>query len=424
MAFITTSTVPFISAYDVYQYVDAAGLTVTVTGTYVVLRTASDNNVNYPTGYNRYFTSGSGWFGPGSGFTSSNNWYYVMTFDQDKTGIFPPTSGSGFIAPNAYFVYQTSGALPIHPFTLTFTGSGSQLYTGVFASGYSGYTGLLVASTFEAPVTGFLIPANPAFSDSVVINNLAYLSGFTDMTVSSPAPGVCNSGFFTSGYSGYGSGVMFIGKPLVGSSQLIVAQPFTQFIPTGSTNITFANGTLEVRFNRTNNYMSGGAFGNPDSNWEIGREAFAANSVGANRIFGRGTGDGTGFNTVAYGAHGFTISGGTPNQTASGFVTSNTVLQNNQWYTASVSSVGTIASIYINGVLDATGDMGPNASTFWTFHISDTASEFASFHGNPFYGIIDEIRIWDSVRSSGDIAANWNKTVSPYTGNLAYLFRN
>lgn len=429
MSFIQLLQVPFVSAFDVSRYADAAGLTITFTGSYYTLRSGSENFTSYPTGQGRYFISGSGFWGPGSGYTTSNNWYFLLTFDQDKTGIFPPVTGSGFVAFNSYFTYQTSGCLPNPSTSISFTGSGSEPYTGFYTSGYTGFSGTnQIGYTSAGPITTFSIPANPSFSNSQTINNLAYLSGFMDMTRATPLLNIYNSGFYTSGYSGYGSGLQFIGCPsgyAGGTTQFGGATPFTQILPTGTTNITFANGTLEVRFNTTNTYLSGAApFADSTlANYYHGREALVANSVGANRVLGRGTGDGTGFNTIAYGQFGLTISGGTPNQMASGFITSNTILKTGQWYMVSVTSSGTIASMYINGVLDVTGDIGPNNASFFTFHISDTASEIGSYHGKPYYGIIDEVRIWDSLRTSGEIAGNWNKTVSPYTGNLAYLLR-
>lgn len=407
MSFVQILQPPFISAYDVFPYLDAAGLTITQTGSYVVLRTASENFTTYPTGF-RTFISGSGFWGPGSGFTTPNTWFILVSYEQDATGTY---GFSGIMPPN-YLNYAFSGATASATGTVPFTGL--KTYTGLLTSGYT--------TAPVSPLYGYSVKAasivNTVFATG---NNLAYLSGSYALSAGCITT---SSAILTSGFSGLGSGVQFMGNGTT------VCSPMLIFTPTGGGTITLPNGTLEVRFIRTNNYLSGTSnnFIN-DPNYDAGREPMVANwSVGGGttaRTLGRGSGDGTGFNTVSYGTYtiGSVISGGSAGQTATGYITSNTIITNGQWYTASIVSNGFNVSMYLNGVLDATGLVGSATPSFYVFGASKFA-DMGAANGPAFYGVIDEVRIWDSLRTSGEIAGNWNKTVSPYTGNLAVLFRN
>lgn len=408
MAFITNATAPFVSALDVFQYVDAQGLTVTVTGSYAVLRTADDSYDLYATGKNVYFVSGSGYWGPGSGFTQSNNWFIVQSYDSELTGIYGYT---GILPPN-FLNYAFSGATASSTGTASFTGL--KTYTGYLTSGYTTGLATLIGST-----TKTIAIANSGFSTG---NNLAYLSGSFSLSATCIA---AQSAVFTSGFGGFGSGIQFMG---MGTT---VCAPMLTFAPTGGSR-TFQSGTLEVRFLRSNNYLSGVSNNFIlDPNFVAGREPCVGNwsqvgNAGGSRVIGRGSGDGTGFNTISYGnaEAGSVINGGGAGQAATGYVTSNTVIGNGQWYMVSVVSSGLNAFMYLNGVLDATGLLDPHAPNFYVINDGVHFTDMGAIGGTAFYGVIDEVRIWDSLRSSGDIAANWNRTVSPYTGNLAVLFRN
>lgn len=444
--------IPFVSAYDIYPYIDAAGLSISTSGTYTLLQYATDNFVTYNTGY-IYFVSGSG-FWQGSGYTNLNVNLFSDTFNYN-TGFY---TGIGFginnflqsgSNPSGYFaligittgyvntninyfsdtfendqtgIYGFTGFIPINFINFAFSGAlaastgyavytGLKTLTGTNVSGYASFNGPTIGSTTK----------NITIINSQYIsgNNLAYLSGYFVQSIP------CQNTFttvFTSGYSGYGSGLQFMGA--AGTTCI----PGLSFIPTGS-GITFSNGTLEVRFNRTNNYMSG--LSNTFSlapNYICGREPLISNYTsilnGSNaRILGRASGDGIGFNQLAYGAG---LEGSVTNsgQTSTGCIISNTNTNNGMWYTISCVSSGLFATMYINGIFDSTGAINPNSSDFFVFNDNSHITNIGLYSSPSYYGIIDEIRIWDNLRNSGDIYANWNKTVSPYTGNLAVLFRN
>ena len=94
------------------------------------------------------------------------------------------------------------------------------------------------------------------------------------------------------------------------------------------------------------------------------------------------------------------------------------------WAHAAVSvdvSLGESASFYKNGSPVAeTLDTDNNATS-----IDDNVSDFAigarestSTYGNFFDGLVDEVRVWNDIRSAAEILANYNKEL---TGSEAGL---
>jgi len=87
-----------------------------------------------------------------------------------------------------------------------------------------------------------------------------------------------------------------------------------------------------------------------------------------------------------------------------------------------------IAYIYINGLIDTSGpisgaqllDTGP---LYLVENISNSSGSFlTSLQGGVYTGSLDEVRLWNYARQSGDINSNYNKIVNPYsTGLLNYL---
>jgi PKD repeat protein len=95
-------------------------------------------------------------------------------------------------------------------------------------------------------------------------------------------------------------------------------------------------------------------------------------------------------------------------------VYSNTELETNKWYHVAVTCNGAMEyKIYINGVLDVT-------KTLTGAHRHESAPLFIGRRlnsgGQYFSGLIDEVRIWNTVRTQSEIAANMgNQIANPAT---------
>lgn len=96
--------------------------------------------------------------------------------------------------------------------------------------------------------------------------------------------------------------------------------------------------------------------------------------------------------------------------------TSGLGLTANTWYHIAVSVVknGELR-LYVNGALESSGTAG-NSNTSWNsvFTIGDLrpGREIA------FYGLIDEVRVWNDVRTATEIGDNYDKVVSPSSAGL------
>ena len=87
-----------------------------------------------------------------------------------------------------------------------------------------------------------------------------------------------------------------------------------------------------------------------------------------------------------------------------------TTIQNNQWYHGAAVTVGTDIVVYLNGEVDATGNMGLSTLANTPFYIGRAASG----HEEPrkFNGIIDEVRIWDVPHTQQEIQQYMNQQLT------------
>ncbi len=94
-------------------------------------------------------------------------------------------------------------------------------------------------------------------------------------------------------------------------------------------------------------------------------------------------------------------------------VTSNTVLDQNQWYYLAFTYSGTTGTLYINGIKEksATGTYTPSTSYYYLGGITD----------NRYYydAIIDEFKIYNSALTDSDIALDYNNGKSLVMGSLS-----
>lgn len=87
---IQNINVPFISAYDIHQYTDNVGLTITTTGAYIILPFGSDDFKSATTG-TTLFVSGYGYW-QGSGFSFQPLLYFYDNYEQYQTGYYSGTN--------------------------------------------------------------------------------------------------------------------------------------------------------------------------------------------------------------------------------------------------------------------------------------------------------------------------------------------
>lgn len=106
--------------------------------------------------------------------------------------------------------------------------------------------------------------------------------------------------------------------------------------------------------------------------------------------------------------------------------TSNGILQTwgytfeqNQWYHVAIVTNGGTTEAFINGVSMGTKSAGPNTSNNTNFSIGRSGSTNPSFN-NYFNGSLDEIRIWNVVRTPAQIQANMNADIPQQAGLVGY----
>lgn len=102
-------------------------------------------------------------------------------------------------------------------------------------------------------------------------------------------------------------------------------------------------------------------------------------------------------------------------------VTGSTAILNNVWYHAAVTYDGRYWKLYLNGNLEtmAGGDVGATRYPRWDSiqHAGiGTAMTSTGAAAGFFQGIIDEVRIWNVVRSQAEIQASMNAEVTSGTG--------
>jgi hypothetical protein len=105
------------------------------------------------------------------------------------------------------------------------------------------------------------------------------------------------------------------------------------------------------------------------------------------------------------------------------FAYSTTSLQNNVWqHVAAVFDNGE-ARLYINGELDAvqpgmvTPQIGPTPVSLARQNSPD------GYKGKPYYGLMDEVRIWNVARTARQIQRSMNKEISPKSKGLVAYWR-
>ena len=99
--------------------------------------------------------------------------------------------------------------------------------------------------------------------------------------------------------------------------------------------------------------------------------------------------------------------------------TGTTAVQNNVWYHAAVTYDGQYWRFYLNGVLDGTTNIGANRLPRWDSieHAGiATAMNSTGTRGGFFQGLIDEVRIWNVVRTQSEIQANMFSELTSGTG--------
>ncbi|MEQ8548060.1 MAG: LamG-like jellyroll fold domain-containing protein [Cyclobacteriaceae bacterium] len=108
---------------------------------------------------------------------------------------------------------------------------------------------------------------------------------------------------------------------------------------------------------------------------------------------------------------------------AAGPTSTGTIPQDGSTWTHVAVSIdrGTLATFYINGV-----SAGTASTTNATYQVMSGDLSIGTQGGcncNSFNGLIDEVRIWNDVRTAGEISANYNQAVSGSEQGLAAYYR-
>lgn len=104
-----------------------------------------------------------------------------------------------------------------------------------------------------------------------------------------------------------------------------------------------------------------------------------------------------------------------------GGINSNLSIDDGQWHHVAVTfdnSVTNRFKLYVDGVQDASGNI--TAATVNTAVGSGVAIGRRNDAVNYFDGVIDEVRVWNTVRTAAEIQANINKDLCNTTGLVAY----
>ncbi len=100
-----------------------------------------------------------------------------------------------------------------------------------------------------------------------------------------------------------------------------------------------------------------------------------------------------------------------------------TIIQNNVWYHAAVTFDGRYWQFYLNGVQDGSAtDTGASRLPRWDSrqHAGiGTAMTSSGATGGFFAGVIDEVRIWNRVRTQAEIQADMNNELTSGNGLIA-----
>ncbi len=92
-------------------------------------------------------------------------------------------------------------------------------------------------------------------------------------------------------------------------------------------------------------------------------------------------------------------------------VVANTATQADTWTHVAISRAGSNISLYLNGLLDATGT--------WSGSFPVQALGRGNNSSNNLQGELDEVRVWTVARSGSEISANYNQSVATGSTGLA-----
>jgi len=94
-------------------------------------------------------------------------------------------------------------------------------------------------------------------------------------------------------------------------------------------------------------------------------------------------------------------------------VTSNVVIPEDEWHQVAVIYNGTLARLYIDGVLDKTEALSAPVSTTQYFNVAAAAQSTAFYEGN-----IDEVRVWDTALSVDQLHYVMNQEIEDISNSV------
>ena len=94
------------------------------------------------------------------------------------------------------------------------------------------------------------------------------------------------------------------------------------------------------------------------------------------------------------------------------------IIPANTWTHVAATWDGTSCILYVNGVADGSASTTPNLAS-----VDEPMSiGYSSTFGQPYQGTLDEVRIWNTARSAGQISGNMNMGVNTFSSGLVAYY--
>jgi len=178
-------------------------------------------------------------------------------------------------------------------------------------------------------------------------------------------------------------------------------------------------GGYALSFDGTDDYINLGNMFNFTSNYSIEAWIKTSRFSAEQRILTKfERGGGGSFNAAVLSTGQFRVS---HNVAPWGVTTSKTV-NDGKWYHVAATYDGTTLRLYIDGILDGSVNTDVNSATSYDIQIGRSFRTGIHSHGY-FEGNIDEVRIWNDVRTAQEILDNYRSRITnPYTDSNLKLY--
>jgi uncharacterized protein YjdB len=305
----------------------------------------------------------------------------------------------------------------------TLNASGADTYSWAPATGLDATTGASVVATPSVTttytVTGTTIYGTGTATVTVTVHNdITPIAGNTALNSAIPAQltNEMTGGTWTSA-NGSVAAVSTSGLvTAVSAGNTTISYTVVGCPSVATTNVTVTNVNAALNFDGSDDRIDGtnGALPQGSSDRTIEAWVNVSNYSGSKVIFNWGTfsvNERSGL--VMSGDHLYFV--GESNDVGAALA----VVPLNTWTHVAVTTSGQSVQFYINGVFVQAGTLPSMPNTIGgSWSISNTNDDAAT--REPFSGSIDEIRVWNTVRSASEISANMSCDVAQQPGLVAY----